>query len=251
MSDIETQFNISAVSTPSLQTDAELGHQVVSPIWGAISKYITSGFFTSLALNFCSRELSVIDRAAVGAFAASATVVDLSVSDYAKQLSFDHEHAREEWEHEFNPIGEVDEYIAYAEKQGLAPSKARDIAMLVTAEPSISVPYHLAFELAMLEPKFYKHKLKHAGIALGSYAVGFSLSEATHWVARRHLVSMTNPIRTVVLSGLLALTLAPVLIARYQSVSHVRGAPRFKALTVLGYSSCIVCAVVALQSKLK
>ena len=87
---------------------------------------------------------------------------DAFISDYAKELSYDHEYAREVWEHEYNSSGEIDEYIAYATSRGLSHAKAREIAISVTSEPSVSVPYHLAFELGLIKPRSYRRKLAHS-----------------------------------------------------------------------------------------
>lgn len=250
MTDADNQFNISAVSIPS-ELNAELGHQVVSPVWGTTTRHITSGFFTSLALNFGAPSLGDVDRAAIGAFLGCFAAMDTAVSDYAKQLSFEHEYAREEWEHEFNPIGEVDEYVAYTSGLGIPPSKARDIAMLVTAEPSISVPYHLAFELSMLQPKFYRRKLYHAGIVLSAYGSGFIVAELVKAMTRTYLSRVGAFPKVMLMSGGLGLVLTPVIFGRYQSVYHVEGSSRFKILATVGYVTCIFAAVLAIKHSLK
>lgn len=233
------------------ELNAELGHQVTSPLWGTTTRHITSGFFTSLALNFGAPGTGGGDRAAIGAFLGCFSAVDTAVSDYAKQLSFDHEYAREEWEHEFNPIGEVDEYVAYTSGLGIPASKARDIAMLVTTEPSISVPYHLAFELSMLQPKFYRRKLYHAGIVLSAYASGFILAELVKEITKTYLSKVGYIPKVALMSGGLGIFLTPVIFGRYQSVYHVEGSSRFKLLASLGYVSCIFVAVMALKHSLK
>ncbi len=242
----ESQFNISVVSGPS-ELNSELGHQVVSPLWGTTTSKMTSGFFTSLALNFGAPTLTASERLAIGTFLTCFTAIDTFVSDFSQDLSFQHEYAREAWEHEFNPIGEIDEYIAHTTALGVSASKARDIAMMVTAEPSISVPYHLTFELSMLEPKFYRRKLYHTGLAISAYGSGFLVAESVKHFIMSSSRQVTGPARMLIMSGCLGLVLAPVIYGRYQSVYHVEGSRRFKLLATIGYVSCIIAAVMTIR----
>jgi len=178
-----------------------------------------------------------------GSCNALALGVDTFISDHAKELSYDHEYAREIWEHEFNAIGEIDEYVAYAISKGIPASRARELALAITSEPSMSVPYHLAFELGMLEPSSYKRKMVHAFTTAVGNLWGFIASEALWRIGEKLLVTKKSSDSAEALlsrATLFIVGLAPILAYRYRVVNRVQGAKEFKLTGIFLYSISVI-----------
>ena len=160
--------------------------------------------------------------------------LDTFVADHAKEISYDHEYAREAWEHEYNSIGEIDEYVAYATGRGIPHEKARDIALTVTSEPSVSIPYHLAFELGMLRPTSYKRKLEHAGAVFLGYSCGMFSAHMAHSVSRN--TQGGAGFFAPVLIPVSFILLTPGLFARYRHVFRMKGSRRFTVIALSTYA---------------
>jgi hypothetical protein len=212
----------------------ELGHQKVHPIFTEFARASCKGFLLGLTLS-CSRSTHPWLRLAIPATMA----IDTYTADLAKEISYDHEYAREAWEHEYNSIGEVDEYIAYATGRGMSPEKARNIALTVTAEPSVSIPYHLAFELGMLRPSSYRRKLEHAGAVFAGYSFGMLGAEMGFWMSQWAQKGTRLPL----LIPISAMILSPALIARYRYVFRMKGSRRFKAVALTAFLAALALIV--------
>jgi hypothetical protein len=223
--------NLSVPSSPI----HELGHHKADPTWSELSRAGCKGILCGLVFHAAGLQLT-----SAYFTLPSILAMDTFFSDYSKELSYDHEYAREVWEHEYNSIGEVDEYVSYATERGLSPSKARDIAMTVTSEPSVSVPYHLAFELGLIQPTSYHRKLQHsmivgAGVAAGFggtrflFRLGSSLASKSMFTGSRHMVT----------TALCLASLLPILSFRFGHVSRVGGARKFKASIGVCYAAAI------------
>jgi hypothetical protein len=209
----------------------ELGHQAVNPTWTEFARAACRGFFVGLSVRYRMNDLPWLESVIPASMA-----IDTLVSDYSKELSYDHEYAREVWEHEYNSIGEVDEYVAYATARGISEEKARNIALTVTSEPSVSVPYHLAFELGLIRPTSYRRKLQHAAaVGFGYYTgivgsgIALSLTErVSSGVADNlHFRTCLIPVSLIILS--------PALFLRFKHISRVHGSREFKIITLASY----------------
>jgi len=229
----------------------ELGHQRVNPIWNEMSQAVCRGFLSGMAVSSIASSSTIFYRSGVGVSLALGAAVDAYVSDWSKELSYDHEYAREVWEHEYNSIGEVDEYVAYASTLGVTPNKAREIALAVTSEPAVSVPYHLAFELGLTEPHSYHRKLSHAtAVALG-YLTGFPLSHLTNRACLSFVGSPAD-MKDVGKAALIGIAiLSPVIFVRYKHVLRVPGSKNFKLVSLTAYAATIfsVLAIAKIMKK--
>ena len=213
----------------------ELGHQKVDPRWSELARTCCLGFLSGTA----SRVARTESRALVFSLPLVAAL-ECFVSDFSEELRYDHEYAREVWEHEYNGMGEIDEYVAYATAKGISPAKARDIALSVTSEPDVSVPYHLAFELGLIQPLFYKRKLEHAIIAGIGFMGGVLGSDLAFSLGSKLLSSRNPPGKAMmaVVPASLAL-LSPLLLFRFSHVQKVRGSRTFKIITFAAYAATV------------
>ena len=219
--------NISSSSSPV----QELGHQVVDLRWSEAARSACLGFLVGIASHntrLNERHLNTTIPILVG--------IETFVEDYAKDLRYDHEYAREVWEHEFNSIGEVDEYVAYAVAQGISPDKARDIALSVTSEPKVSVPYHLAFELGLVQPPLYRRKLIHSIVTSMGFFGGMMASDASAAVTTTLMRRINIQAGNAALGASIALAImTPVVAFRFRHIRRVAGADRFRTLMAITY----------------
>ena len=232
----ETHFlsEVGYSSTPA----QELGHQTVNPLILEFSRSLSEGFYSGILFNFAKVPVPFSWLALP-----SLVAVDTYVSDSSKQLSYDHEYAREVWEHEHNRNGEIDEYVTYATSRGVSPTKAREIARSVTVETGVSVPYHLAFELGITEPILYNRKLTHAAAVGVGYSGGMILSFLAGRVGKSLFTNHGVFSRCFATAGIYLMLISPVLFFRYKNLSRVAGSTRFKVTAAGAYFTvlCIVC----------
>ena len=234
ISETQSRHFMTNLSVPSSPIH-ELGHQKADPTLSELSRALSKGLLCGIVFQASGLRLPSAYVSLPVLFA-----VDTFFSDVSKELSYDHEYAREVWEHEYNSIGEVDEYVSYATGKGLTASKARDIAMTVTSEPNVSVPYHLAFELGLIQPTSYHRKLEHSAIVGVGTALGFGASNMLFKLA--DLLSPRIGLahsKYLAVSSLCIGALLPVLSFRYSHVSRVTGAKRFKLSIAAGYAVAI------------
>lgn len=218
---------ISSSSSP-LQ---ELGHQVVDLRLSEAARSACLGFLVGVA-SLSSRSIESHLNFSIPLLVG----IEAYFEDYATDLRYDHEYAREVWEHEFNSIGEVDEYVAYAVAQGISPDKARDIALSVTSEPKVSVPYHLAFELGLVQPALYRRKLIHSVVSGLGFFGGLMAADAsamlTTTLGRRINMQAGKQLLCVPIAFAI---LAPVAAFRFRHIRRVAGADRFRVLMAITY----------------
>ena len=217
----------------------ELGHQSLHPTWTEFARAACRGLILGLTLNGSLRSTGRLDLAIPFSMA-----MDTMLSDYSKEISYDHEYAREVWEHEYNSMGEIEEYVEYATARGIAQDKARDIALSVTSEPNVSVPYHLAFELGLIRPTSYERKLEHASaVGLGYYA-GICGSKLAQSLSRNisERFSATSYSKTALIPISLLL-LSPALFLRFRHILSVNGSLNFKLLTLSAYTLSLAMVV--------
>lgn len=217
----------------------ELGHQKANPIVQQFTKSFGKGFLAGLIINRVFGPEPVMERRKACIGIAFAFAGDAFVSEFAKELSYEHEYAREVWEHEFNSMGEIDEYVSYGLSRGLTAERAKEIASIITSEPSVSVPYHLAFELGLLEPGSYRHKLKHSVLVGLGFAAGSMASEAS-CVLCDYIVKSSVGAKIPLSVAVCCIGLTPVLGLRYKHISRVAGAQTFKIAAFLTFASIIL-----------
>ena len=229
--------NLSAPPSP----EPELGHQKSSPLWNVFAYSVSRGFLGNTVLRILLPETSSIARMKLAIGTAFMLTADDFVNMEASELSYEHEFAREEWEHEFNAIGEVDEYVAYAMSRGVPASRARELALILTSEPKVSIPYHLAFELGLLEPPTFRRELTYASISGLSHLIGSLLSESLFRCMGLLLsrVDNSNILDDLTVSIVCAVGVAPLLAYRFREVSRVKGSRRFEATSFVVYAGCL------------
>ncbi len=215
----------------------ELGHQSAHPTLTELAKAACKGFFIGMATaRFSSFPMNFRTTVPI------AFGIDTLISDFSKELSYDHEYARETWEHEYNSIGEVDEYVSYATGRGLSSEKARNIALSVTSEPSVSVPYHLAFELGLVCPSSYRRKVEHV-IAVGlGYFIGISGAQIAISLSSRLDLS-DERISSSALLPISFLIMTPALFLRYRHLHRVHRSQDFKLFAFGAYSVALALLV--------
>ena len=240
MPDEESNHFLTNLSAPP-SPEPELGHQKSSPLWNVFAYSVSRGFLGNTVLRILLPETSSSTRIKLGLGTALMLTADDFVNMEASELSYEHEFAREEWEHEFNAIGEVDEYVAYAMSRGVPASRARELALVLTSEPLVSIPYHLAFELGLLEPPTFRRELTYASISGFSHLLGSLLSEGLY----RFMGLVLSRVGHSQVSGDLAVSVAcavgvvPLLAYRFREVSRVKGSRRFETTSFVVYAGCI------------
>ncbi len=229
--------NLSAPPSP----EPELGHQKSSPLWNVFAYSVSRGFLGNTVLRILLPETCSSVRMKLAFGTSLMLTADDFVNMEASELSYEHEFAREEWEHEFNAIGEVDEYVAYAMSRGVPASRARELALALTSEPRVSIPYHLAFELGLLEPPTFRRELTYASISGLSHLFGSLLSEGLFRCMGVLLSRIGHPdiSDNVTISAACAIGAAPLLAYRFREVSRVKGWRRFESTSVIVYVGCI------------
>lgn len=159
----------------------------------------------------------------------------------ANQLSYEHEFAREEWEHEFNAIGEIEEYVTYAISRGVPESRARELALNITSEPRMSIPYHLAFELGLLEPPSTRKEIEFALVSGLSHLGGACISEALlsslHFI--RATLGRNIPLQPRFVPLICAIGVVPLLAFRFREIARVKGSRKFELSSLAIYVGCI------------
>ena len=239
---IDERHFINPFSQSSFTTQ-ELGHQTVNPVFLEWTRALSEGFLAGLVLQAsdCGVPYSWLTLPALMS-------METFVSDCSKQLSYDHEYAREVWEHEHNNAGEIVEYVTYATSRGIEPMKARQIAESITAEPAISVPYHLAFELGITEPILYKRKFKHAATIGAGYSGGMFLSRLAGEIFKSISSESATVTGSLTKTGICILMISPVLFFRYRNLWRVSHGSKFKITTLMAYCTSI-CLVVYLSRR--
>ena len=237
--------NMSTSSQP-LQ---ELGHQTVNPVWSQLTGAISKGFLSGLVVASIGQDNTTGRSQLYGLGMGVGMAVDSYISDYSRELSYDHEYAREVWEHEYNSIGEVDEYVAYATSRGLSPTKAREIALTVTAEPIVSVPYHLAFELGLIEPVSYRRKLTHSAIVGAGYFAGWAMSHGGLRLASAISSASSSAKSAAIATAVCALAMTPVLAVRYHHVRRVPNGKRLQLASLVAYAGAISLIILIGRSR--
>ena len=228
----------------SLQTtNQELGHHSVNPLHIELARALTEGFLVGFILKTAKSPVPFSWLTLP-----SLVAIDTYVSDCSRELSYDHEYAREVWEHKHNWTGEIDEYVNYATSMGITESKAKEIAHVVTAEPAVSVPYHLAFELGIMEPIMYKRKLSHAATVGFGYSGGIILSLIADQIDQLLLASSTGLAGACTTASTYLLVISPVLLFRYKNLSRMAGLSKFK-YTATGAYFTVLCLVLYLSRK--
>ena len=217
-------MNTPTVSNSHLE---ELGHQTVGLGIQQITKSFTKGFLTGLILNRVFQINGSRDRRVASLAIGTGFAADSFVSEYAKEISYQHEYAREVWEHEFNAMGEVDEYVSYGISRGLTPERAKEIAIIITCEPSVSVPYHLAFELGLLEPSSYQQKLKHSTLVAVGFTAGSLVSEAACILCDR-LRDRGTAFYLPLSVAVCCVGVLPIMGIRYKHIGKVAGSGSFQ-----------------------
>jgi len=219
----------------------------MGPLWNIVAYSMTRGFLGNTILSILLPELQLFTRMKIAAGGSLMMIADDFVNLEASELSYEHEFAREEWEHEFNAIGEVDEYVAYAVSRGVNPARARELALVLTSEPRLSVPYHLAFELGLLEPPSFRRELTYASISGASNLCGCLLSESlVAFVRAICSTARDGPIsHSLTVATACAIGLVPILAYRFRAVSRVRGSRKFE-MKALGVYVGSIGATVAL-----
>ena len=230
--------------TPVSHLD-ELGHQKTNVFVQEFTKSICKGFLTGLVVHHTLGSRVLAERILIFSGVATALAADEFISELANELRYQHEYAREVWEHEFNAMGEIDEYVSYGVSRGLSSAKSREIADLLTTEPTVSVPYHLAFELGLWQPGAYKQKLKHTGLGAMGFVAGTVLSDATYhfrdWCSRLSHASSVVGVAGAV--ALCSVAILPVLAVRYDHISKVTGSRHFKLTAGVVFISVFVLNV--------
>jgi hypothetical protein len=154
----------------------ELGHLEVHPLRDEYLTSLSTGYLLSLLVN-STLAVSPSSRLVFGIGISLFKSVDAYVDHRAKAARYEHEYAREVWEHELNPDGEVDEYVNYATGKGVPENDARVIGRSISAHPTVSVPYHLAFELGLAEPVSYRQHFNYALMILSGLLSGYGCNE--------------------------------------------------------------------------
>ena len=226
--------NLSAPPSP----EPELGHQKSSPLWNIIAFSVSRGFLGNTVLRILLPDASVNTRVKVALGTSLLLTADDFVNMEASELSYEHEFAREEWEHEFNAIGEIDEYVAYAISRGVPAARAREISLLLTSEPRVSIPYHLAFELGLLEPPSFRREFTYASLSGISHLFGALLSESLCGC----VTALLSRLGQKTLSGDLVVTVTcaigvlPLIAYRFREVARVKGSRRFELTSFMVYA---------------
>ena len=226
--------NIDAPQSPK----PELGHQKTSPLWNVIAYSVSRGFLGHTVLRILLPQSDAITRAKLASGTALMIAADDFVNMEASELSYEHEFAREEWEHEFNAIGEIDEYVAYAISRGVPAPRARELALILTSEPRVSIPYHLAFELGLLEPPTFRKELIYASLSGVSHLFGALASEGLFGFmglafAKSGYKQLSNQLAINIAC---ALGVMPQLAYRFREVSRVKGSRRFEITSFIVYA---------------
>jgi hypothetical protein len=240
MSTGDNNHVLTNLSVP-VSPETELGHQKMSPLRNIIAYSVTRGFLGNTILRILMPDSQLATRMKLALGSSLLLIADDFVNYEASKLSYEHEFAREEWEHEFNAIGEVDEYVNYAVGRGVSPDRARELALVLTSEPRVSVPYHLAFELGLLEPPSLRRELIYATISGISQFGGALISEVLVSCSRL-LVSHVwkRPISdSLTIAVACVIGVLPILGYRFREVARVRGSRNFEMKALAVFAGCI------------
>ena len=172
----------------------------------------------------------------------AAAATSNGVREYAEQLQYEQEYAREVWEHELSPQREIEEYCEFAEAQGVSAFDAKIVAEELVKLPGLSVPFHLALELGMVKPVHYGAIRKRALVSFSGYLSG---GMSGLWLGRftRRTLANTGLPGTFASAAILGLVACGPLIAlQHAYLYRLRKFKSIQSRATLAYGSVLMFA---------
>ena len=215
---------------------AEKGHRIPNPVLTVLVDSFITGF-TVCGIGCLS--VGVLPSVQLVGLASLGVASSEACRDRLDELVYDHELAREVWEHKMSPFMEVQEFVEHAEKHGVPEEDASELGRRFVKYPQLSVPYHLAIEVGLIKSRSYGSTWTKLSVRSLGYMAG--AGSVSLCVMLCHRADLSKAWQGIILSSLLTL---PVSGLRFTSLPSVRSSSKLFVLSGLSFAAILTLASV-------
>ena len=215
---------------------AEKGHRIPNALLSILADSYITGF---AACGVGCLSVGVLPSVQLATLTSIAVATSEACRDQLDELIYDHELAREVWEHKMSPFMEVQEFVEHAEKLGVPEEDATELGRRFVKYPQISVPYHLGNEVGLIKSRTYGLTLRKLAIRSIGYIAGTASASLCIMLCRDKNVS--EAWQGILLANLLIL---PVSGMRFMSSSGIKSSSSLYALSGLSFAVILSLASV-------